>query len=103
MTPEHLLFALTHGTMAESGDTDHWSQWDQLPSSLGVKSSTDIGRTHSVPLIKIQTDLSKALHQINQYPVNKEVLQSIKPTIEYSKAQGLIIPQLVTVKTLFYL
>ena len=45
----------------------------------------------SVPPIKIQTDLSKSLPRINEYPISKETLQGIKPTRENYKPQGLII------------
>ena len=46
-------------------------------------------RIHSVPPIKIQIDPSSYLHKTNQYPINKETLQSIKPIIEDNKAQFL--------------
>ena len=49
-----------------------------------------MGKTHSAPPIKIQTDLSKSLPRINEYPISKETLQGIKPTTENYKAQGLI-------------
>jgi len=50
-----------------------------------------MGKTHSALPIKIQTDLSKSLPRINEYPISKETLQGIKPTRENYKAQGLII------------
>ena len=50
-----------------------------------------MGKTHSAPPIKIQTDLSKSLPRINEYPISKETLQGIKPTTENYKAQVLII------------
>lgn len=62
---------------------------DQLPSSLWAVSSTDIGRIHSVPPIKIQIDLSKSLPRINQYPISEKVHQGIKPVTDYI-AQALL-------------
>lgn len=40
--------------MAESGDTHHLSLLDQLPPFLWARCSTDTGRIHSIPPIKIQ-------------------------------------------------
>lgn len=54
--------------------------------------STDIGRIHSTPPIKVQIDPSKPLSRINQYPISKEAAQGIKPIIEDYIIQGLIIP-----------
>ena len=75
----------------DSGGTDHLPLLNQLPSSLQAKSPNEMGKTHSAPPIKIQTDLSKSLPRINEYPISKETLQGIKPTTENYKAQGLII------------
>ena len=39
--------------------------------TLWAKSSTDVGRIHSAPYIKIQIDPSKPFSRINQYSINK--------------------------------
>ena len=44
-----------------------------------------------IPPIKMQIDPSKPLPRINQYPINKEALQGIKPIMDNYMAQGLII------------
>ena len=61
-----------------------------------------MGKTHSALPIKIQTDLSKSLPRINEYPISKETLQGIKPTRENYKAQGLIISFIAPVTLPFY-
>lgn len=48
---------------------NHLSLLDQLPLFFRAKSSTDIGRFQSIAPIKIQTDPSKHLLRINQYPI----------------------------------
>ena len=42
------------------------------------------------PPIKMQIDPSKPLPRINQYPINKEALQGIKPIVDDYMAQSLI-------------
>lgn len=58
--------------------------FDSIPETLWSKSDIDIGRIHSVPLIKIQIDerKKKPLLNIKQYPLNVEAIQGIKPTTE---------------------
>lgn len=58
MTLQHFLFAVSGSTGANSKDTNHLPLMDQLPP-FWAKSSTDIGRIHSTPPIKIQIDPSK--------------------------------------------
>lgn len=58
----------------------------------GQKSSTNIGRIHTVRPIKIQINPSKPHPRLNQYPISKEVFQDIKPITEAYKTQGFIIP-----------
>lgn len=87
-----LISPISDSTIAKSGITDHLSLLDQQPSSLWEKSSTDIGRIHSVLPIKIKIDPSKALPRINQYPIRKEALQGIMPIIKDYKSQDLIMP-----------
>lgn len=60
------ISSLSHGTRADSESADHWSLLNQLPSSSWGKFPTDIGKIHSAPLIKIQTDSSKSVCRINQ-------------------------------------
>lgn len=89
----HLLISsISDSTIAKSGITDHLSLLDQQPSSSWEKSSTDIGRIHSVPPIKIKIDPSEPLPRTNQYSIRKEVLQGIKPIIRDHKSQDLIMP-----------
>lgn len=64
-TSASFICAVSDGTVTESESTDRWSLLDQLPSFLWVKSSTNIGRIHSVPPVKVQIDPSKSLPRIN--------------------------------------
>ena len=85
------ICSVSDSARGDSGNTEHLSLLNQLPSSLWAKSPTDIGKTHSTPPIKVQIDVSKSLPRINGYPISKEPLQGIKPIMENDKAQGLII------------
>ena len=92
MTLTSFICSISDGTRADPGNTDHLSLLKQLPPSLWAKSLTNIGKIHSTPPIKVQTDSSKPLLQINRYLLsNKAALQGIKSLTDY-KAQGLIIP-----------
>lgn len=53
------ICSIYDGTVAESENTDQLFLLDQMPSSSQAKFSTDIGRIHSVPPMKVQIDLSK--------------------------------------------
>lgn len=86
------ICSISDSSIAEPGSPDQFSLLGQLPSSLWAKSSIDIGRTHSASPIKIQTDSSKSLPRINQYPISKEAIQGIKPISEDYKTRGLITP-----------
>lgn len=72
--------SISDGTRA--GDNDHVFLLDQLPSPLWEKSTTDTGRINTTSPIKIHIYPSKPLPRINQYPINKEAFQGIKPIIE---------------------
>lgn len=49
-----IFYSVSDSTTADSGDTGRVFLLYQLPSSLWEKSSTDIGKIHSVPPMKIQ-------------------------------------------------
>jgi len=71
---------------------------------MGKKPSTDTGRIHSAPPIKIQRDPSKPLLGINPHHINKDThaLQGITPITDY-KAQASLLPTPVPGMPLFYL
>ena len=52
------ICCVSDNTRADSVNTDHLSLLNQLPLSLRAKSPTDVGKIHSTPPIKIQTDPS---------------------------------------------
>ena len=85
------ICSIPDSTKADSGNTNYLSLLNQLSPSLWAKSPPDIGKIHSAPPFKIQVDPSRPLPRINQYPISKEALQSIKLLIKYYNAQGLII------------
>lgn len=78
MALEHLLFAPSDNTRADSGNTKDLYLLNQLLFFLWAKPPTDIGKIHRELPIKNQIDPSKSLPRTNQYPINKEDFQSIK-------------------------
>lgn len=69
---------ISDGTVIESKDTS-FVPIESATLLFGQNLQADIDTTHSAPPIKIQKYLSKPLPRINQYTVNKEALQGIKP------------------------
>lgn len=74
MMLQRLLLHLC-STTAQNGNTDHSDLLGQL-TSLGAKSSTDIGRIYSAPPLKIQIDPSKPLPTFNQCSIKSPSRQN---------------------------
>lgn len=55
-------------------------------------SNTDIGRIKNAEPTRIQTDVTKPLTKLLQYPLKPEVIQGLLPIIEDLITQGLVIP-----------
>ena len=85
------ICSVSDGARADSGKTHHLSLLINYHPPYG-QSLQLLLVIHSTPSIRIQIDPLKLLPRINQYPINEEALQGIKPTIEAYKVQSLVIP-----------